>query len=61
MTTSDWVLVSIVVVLLLWEAYTLWITPKKTDHITFRVRKVATRFPIIPFLFGLLCGHFFWT
>ncbi len=61
MTTSDLVLVGVVILLLLWEAYTLWITRQnRTDHITFRVRRAAAKYPIIIFLSGLLCGHFFW-
>ena len=60
MTTSDLVLVGVVILLLLWEAYTLWLTPDKTDHITYRVRKATEKWPLLPFFAGLLAGHFWW-
>jgi hypothetical protein len=59
MNTTDYVLFAVIGVLLGWEIYTL-LNTSKDDTITASIHKWSRR-PLVPFLFGLLAGHFFWT
>lgn len=53
------ILVGVLAVLLIYEGYALW-TPTSGDTISELVWTTTVRYPIIAFLAGLLCGHFFW-
>jgi hypothetical protein len=48
-----------VVTLLGWEGYTL-MNNVPGDTLSEAVWNVAGDYPLMPFLAGLLCGHFFW-
>lgn len=53
--------IAILVILLLafaWEAWTL-VNKHPKDTISESVWRASKR-PLIPFLAGMLCGHFFW-
>lgn len=57
--TTDLVLFGTVVFLLIYEAIVV-IASKDRDSISWEVWTSSVRRPIIAFLAGLLCGHFFW-
>ena len=59
MTATDYVVGAAVVVLLGWEGWAL-VNHTPGDTISEAVWKAATARPIVPFLAGLLMGHFFW-
>jgi hypothetical protein len=48
-----------IVALLGYETYTIW-TARPDDSISALVWQAVTARPILPFLAGLLAGHFFW-
>ena len=47
----------------LWAAYDTWVIIAKGYEATIShsLLTLAQRFPIIPFVLGLLCGHLFWS
>ena len=53
------VLIGVIVLLLGLEAYTL-LNKTPDDHITAVVRKASKKFQLLPFLAGVLVGHFWW-
>lgn len=53
------VLVVLIVVLLGWEAYAV-MNGQSGDTISEVVWTESARHLLLPFLAGLLCGHFFW-
>lgn len=59
MSPTDYVVVSAIVLLSIWEVYTL-VNTKPNDTISETVWRASATRPIVPFLAGLLCGHFFW-
>lgn len=48
-----------IVGLLIYEGYTLT-NKRKGDTLSEGVWDIAPKRPLIPFLAGLVCGHFFW-
>lgn len=56
-TTIAWVVA--IVALLGYEGYTL-INTTPGDTLSEAVWAVAGSYPLLPFLVGILCGHFFW-
>jgi hypothetical protein len=54
-----WVLVGLVVALTAYDIYAVT-NGKSGDTISEVIRWLSQR-PIVPFLFGLICGHLFWT
>jgi hypothetical protein len=54
-----WIFRGLVGALLLYEGVALW-TVAPGDTISEIVWE-ASRRPLVPFLAGLLCGHFFWS
>lgn len=46
--------------LLIYEVVTLYFTKSPSDHITAIVKRVTKENPLLPFILGLLMGHFFW-
>jgi hypothetical protein len=59
MNQTDFVVCSSVIILLVWEAWTLT-NKKQNDTISESIWRVAYKRPLIPFLVGMLMGHFFW-
>ena len=59
MIWTDVALVAALVLLLVVEAVSLAST-REDDMITTRIRKWSRATHLIPFLAGLLCGHFWW-
>jgi len=57
---SKWLLVATAVV---WAAYDFlpFFDPSKGDTISEVIAYYAVRVSFIPYAFGVLCGHFFWT
>jgi len=53
------ILLSVAALLLVWEAVVL-ASAEKGDTISAVIADAAVRWPIIPFFFGMLMGHFFW-
>ena len=58
MNNTDYMVLGVIALLLLWEGYTL-LNTTPDDTISASVWKVSKR-PLVPFLVGMLCGHFFW-
>ena len=52
-------LVACAAVLLAWEVYTL-VNGETGDTISAVIMDAAYRWPLVPFVAGLLMGHFFW-
>lgn len=57
---TEIVLVVAIVLLLVYEGYTL-ANKKRNDTISDAVWRAAYRYPLVAFLAGLLCGHWFWA
>lgn len=57
-TKTDAVIIGGALLYLLWEGYTL-INNEERDTISERIWR-ASRRPLVPFLGGMLMGHFFW-
>jgi uncharacterized membrane protein YdjX (TVP38/TMEM64 family) len=53
------ILLAFLVLLLVWEGWVL-VNAEQGDTISSVIATAAERWPVIPFLAGLLCGHFFW-
>lgn len=58
MNLTDKVVVGAIALLLIYEGWTL-INGVRGDTISETVWRASQR-PLVPFLVGLLCGHFFW-
>jgi hypothetical protein len=56
---TDLALGAAAVGLLIWEGWTL-VNKTPKDTISERIEKAAMERPLVPFVFGMLCGHFFW-
>ena len=59
MTSTDRVLIGAIGVLLAYEGWTL-VNQTQQDTISESIWRVTQTRPLVPFLAGLLCGHFFW-
>jgi hypothetical protein len=59
MSLTDKVILGAVVVLLAYEGWTL-INSTPGDTISESIWRIAASRPLVPFLVGFLCGHFFW-
>ena len=57
MTDTVWVIA--IVGLLIYEGYTI-ANKKQGDTLSESVWRIAYRRPLIPFLAGMVCGHWFW-
>lgn len=57
--TTDWILIGIALFLAGWEVWTL-VNKTPGDHITARVREMTAKWPLLPFLLGVLVGHLWW-
>lgn len=53
-------MISSVVLLVGWDIFVA-VKPPSGDTISEIIRQTAGKHPIIPFAFGVLIGHFFWT
>jgi hypothetical protein len=60
MSLTDKVVLGSIGVLLAYEAWTLF-NGISGDTISESVWRVAATRPLVPFLAGMLCGHFFWS
>ena len=54
-----WIFITLVAALFLYEFVALAIK-SSGDTISEIVWNVTVSYPLVPFLVGLLCGHFFW-
>ena len=59
MNLTDKVVLSVIAFLLLYEGWTL-VNATPNDTISESIWRIAQRYSLLPFLFGLLMGHFFW-
>lgn len=59
MTTTDKVIVGLVGAAVIYESYTL-VNKVKNDTISDRVWPTVAHRPLIPFLLGMVLGHFVW-
>lgn len=57
--TTETVVISTLVLLLIWELWTFY-NRRPNDTISEIVHGWARKRTIFPFLVGILCGHFFW-
>lgn len=57
MNMTHWFLLAVGLVLL---AYTLWSYFGKPPRISETIWDLGKKFPLVPFLFGVLMGHFCW-
>jgi hypothetical protein len=48
-----------VVALVVWDVW-LYLSPPKADTISRLIADGASDHPLIPFVFGVLAGHWFW-
>ncbi len=63
MSDRGWTVVILLAVVALvgaWDVYVAFFNREKDDTVSEVVRELARRHPLVPFLFGLLMGHFFW-
>jgi hypothetical protein len=56
MTKYFWIILA---ALLIYETVT-FANKKKGDTISEQVWKLSLNRPLVPFLLGMVCGHFFW-
>ena len=55
--TTTWIMLGTAIVWLVWDVY-LYIADKQTiSEKMYKASKVST---IVPFIMGVLCGHWFW-
>ena len=59
MIWTDTAIVAVIVILLVVEAVAL-LTERRDDLITTRMRKWSRATHLLPFLAGMLAGHFWW-
>ncbi len=57
MNLTDYVMFAFLGLLLLFEVFVIW---RGRETISANVWRHTVKYPLIPFLFGLLMGHFFW-
>lgn len=54
------ILLTITALLIGWDIYVA-LTPESGDTISEVVLGYAKQYTVVPFAFGVLCGHFFWA
>ena len=54
-----WVVMITGLILLGWDLY-VFLTPPEEDTISEVIALWATEWTVVPFMFGVLMGHFFW-
>jgi hypothetical protein len=55
--TTTWIMIGTATIWLIWDVY-LYAKEKETiSEKMYKASKVST---IVPFMFGVLCGHWFW-
>lgn len=59
MNPTDTLVTVIILILLIWEVWTL-MNSRKADTISETVWRAMLSRPLIPFLFGALVSHFIW-
>ncbi len=57
--TTTWVVFVVAGILLIWDIY-VFVTPPKGDTISEVIAEWAQEWTVVPFVFGVLMGHFFW-
>lgn len=60
MNLTDKVVLAVIALLLAYEGWTL-VNSTPADTISESVWRIASSRPLVPFLAGMLCGHFFWS
>jgi hypothetical protein len=55
-----YILLGLTIVLIIWDIY-LSVNPVKNDTLSEIILILAYNHPVIPFIAGVLCGHFFWA
>jgi len=58
MTLTQWIIASVTVIILIIDVF-LALTKGKEQTISVAITNWSKQYPIIPFVFGLLMGHFF--
>lgn len=56
---TTWLMLSVTAVLLAWDVVAAT-NSTRGDTISEQLTAAAHRWPILPFLFGMLIGHWFW-
>ena len=57
----EWIFWTLCVGLVVYEFFALCFTKKPDDHITAIIRdRLSSHMKLVPFMFGMLMGHFFW-
>lgn len=59
MSLTDWFCIGVIVVSLIYDLIVV-LKYGKEATITASVQKYSKRWPLIPFLLGVLVGHWFW-
>jgi hypothetical protein len=54
-----YILLSVTIGLIAWDIH-LATNPVQGDTISEIILKLAYQHPVLPFIVGILCGHFFW-
>jgi hypothetical protein len=58
MTTTTWF---IIITALVWLAYDVAMYLAEKETISEVITRASYYSPMVPFIVGLLCGHWFWT
>jgi len=59
MSPTDFVVVCLLLLLLLWELWTV-VNKIPGDTVSESIKRVSFRYPIVAFLAGVLAGHWWW-
>jgi len=59
MNHTDYVVIFALALLLVWEVWTV-MNHRPGDTISESIKRVSFRYPIVAFLAGVLCGHWWW-
>lgn len=57
MTVTHWILIAITVALLAFNVWAVFGSPPTISEV---VWSVIRRWPMLPFVVGVVCGHLFW-
>ena len=58
--TTKVILVTVTVLLIIWDIYA-YMAGGAQPTISRVIYETSTKHPILPFIFGVLIGHFFWA
>lgn len=60
MTLTDHVWIGVIIFMLIYDIWAATVSKTPNDTLSEVVWKASLNRPIIPFLAGVVCGHFFW-